>query len=161
MGEVLSAVGVNVLFEIAEVWGSFLGEIFSFFGEAPVLFFEPSSLSSFFFFIMASLELALTGAVFFLGDGLITSSDMFRWILDGLLVLPAVESVWLFLGNAVGGCFSSEPLRAWRRAQKINLTSTSKQSSKPECACVVAFITFFGWGSLSSMASVLANSSSS
>lgn len=111
LGEVFSAVGVNVMSELDEVTGSFLGEIFTFLGEGDVLLFGPSPLSSSFFFIVASLELALTGAGFFLGDGLITSSDVLRLILDGLPVLPAAESVWLFLGNVVGS-FSSEPLRA-------------------------------------------------
>lgn len=115
MGEV----GVNVMLELDGVTGSFLGEIFTFLGEGDALLFGPSSLSSSFFFIMASLELALAVAGFFLGDGLITSSDALLLILDGLLVLPAAGSVWLFLGNVVGIRFSSEPLRAWKRGQKI------------------------------------------
>lgn len=107
--------------ELDDVRGSFLGEIFTFLGEGDVLLFGPSSLSSSFFFIMASLELALTVAGFFLGDGLITSSVVLRLILDGLLVLPAAESLRLFLGNALGICFSSDPLRAWKRRLYKNL----------------------------------------
>lgn len=112
LGEVLSAVGVvpvlgvNVFSEMDEAWGSFLGEIFILVG---VLLFTPSFLSSSFFFIMASLELAFTGAVVFLGDGLTTSSDTLVFEL-----LPgAAASVAFFLGLVVKICFSSEPLRAW------------------------------------------------
>lgn len=109
LGEIVTAVGVvpvlgvNFLSELVEESGSFLGEIFIFVGEYDVLLFSPSSLSSSFFFIMASLELVLTGTGFFLGDGLITSSDMLslRLVFDGLLVLPATESELLFLGSVV------------------------------------------------------------
>lgn len=123
LGENLTVVpvlGVNFFSELGEAMGSFLGEIFIFVGEISVLLFGPSSLSSSFFFIMASLELALTEAGFFLGDGLITSSDMLplRSVFDELLVLPAAESVLLFWGNAAG--FSSEPLRAWTRTHAQN-----------------------------------------
>lgn len=111
---VVPALGVNFLSELDEARGSFLGENFIFVGEIGVLLFGPLSFSSSFFFIMASLELALAEAGFFLGDGLITSSDMLplRLVFDGLLVLPAAESVLLFVGKAG---FSSEPLRAWMR----------------------------------------------
>lgn len=120
LGEIVTAVGVvpvlgvNFLSELVEASGSFLGEIFIFVGEYDVLLFSPSSLSSSFFFIMASLELVLTGTGFFLGDGLITSSDMLplRLVFDGLLVLPAAESELLFLGSVVEAGLSSEPLRA-------------------------------------------------
>lgn len=106
---VVPVLGVNFMSELDEERGSFLGENFIFVGEIGVLLFGPSSLSSSFFFIMASLELAL--GAFFLGDGLITSSDMLplRLVFDRPLVLPAAESVLLFVGKAG---FSSEPLRA-------------------------------------------------
>lgn len=111
---VVPVLGVNFLSELDEARGSFLGENFIFAGEIGVLLFGPLSLSSSFFFIMASLELA----GFFLGDGLITSSDMLplRLVFDGPLVLPAAESVLLFVGKAA---FSSEPLRAWMTHKMI------------------------------------------
>lgn len=120
LGEIVAAVGVvpvlgvNFLSEIDEACASFLGEIFVFVGEKDTLLFSPSPLSSSLFFIMANLELVLTGALFFLGDGLITSSDtpLFRLVFDGLLVLLAAESEPLFLGSEVGGGLSSELLRA-------------------------------------------------
>lgn len=120
LGEVLSAVGVvpalgvNVFSEIDEARGSFLGEMFILVG---VLLFAPSSFSSSFFFIMASLELVFTGAAVFLGDGLTTSSDTLRLVFDAPLKLPAAASVLLFLGVVVKPCFSSEPLRAWMGRQ--------------------------------------------
>lgn len=120
LGEIVAAVGVvpvlgvNFLSEINEDCGSFLGEFFVFVGEKDALLFSPSSFSSSLFFIMASLELVLTGTLFFLGDRLITPSDtpLFRLVFDGLLVLLAAESESLFLGSEVGDGFSSELLRA-------------------------------------------------
>lgn len=103
LGEILTAVGtvpilgVNFLSELDEASGSFLGEIFT-----GALVFSPPSLSSSFFFITASLELVLTGTGFFLGDGLMASSEM----------LPAAESELPFFGNVARAGFSSEPLRA-------------------------------------------------
>lgn len=119
---VVPVLGVNFLSELDEASGSFFGEIFIFVGEIGVLLFIPPSLSSSLFFIMATLELALTGTGFFLGVGLITSSDKLplRLVFDGLLVLPAAESVLLFLRNVVGAGFSSEPLRALRRTHTQN-----------------------------------------
>ncbi len=104
LGEVFTAVGVvpvlgvNFFSELDEGRGSFLGEIFIFEGEFEVSLFVRPSLSSSFFFIMASLELVLTGTGLFLGDGLMTSSDLLPLCLvfDGLLLLPAAESVMLF-----------------------------------------------------------------
>lgn len=72
---VVPVLGVNFMSEIDEVTGSFLGEILILVGVSGVLLFCPSFLSSSLFFIMASLELVLTGAWLFLGDGLITSSN--------------------------------------------------------------------------------------
>lgn len=119
---VVPVLGVNFLSELDEASGSFLGEIFIFVGETGVLLFSPPSLSSSLFFIMASLELALARTGFFLGDGLIMSSDTLplRSVFDGLLVLPAAESVLLFLGNVAEAGFSSEPLRAWKRTRTQN-----------------------------------------
>lgn len=120
MGEV-SVLGVNCMSELDDARGSFLGEIFTFAGEYGVFFFSSSSLSSSFFFIMASLELILTGSEFFFGVGLTASSDTFplRVNFDGLLVLLAAGFELIFLGDAVGAVFSSEPLRAWRKTHKI------------------------------------------
>ena len=67
---VVPVFGVDFLSETDEAGDSFFGEKYIFVGEECVLGFDPSS----FFFIKASLELALTGL--FLGDGLITSSDV-------------------------------------------------------------------------------------
>lgn len=121
LGETLTAVGVvavlgvNFLSMLGEAIGSFLGEIFIFAGEAVVLLLCSSSL----FFIMASLELVLTGAGLFRGDGLIMSSVtlLLRLVLAGLLVLPAAESELLFLGNVVGAGLSSLSLRALKNKQ--------------------------------------------
>ena len=104
LGDVLSAVGVvpvlavNFMYELDEAMGSFLGEVLILEGEMRVLLVDAVLFSSSLFFIMASLELALTGERFFLGVGLITSSDLI--VVGGLLGLPAAESVQLFLGNA-------------------------------------------------------------
>lgn len=122
LGETLTTVGVvpvlgvNFLSMLGEAIGSFLGEIFIFLGEAVVLLLLSSSL----FFIMASLELVLTGAGLFRGDGLIMSSVtlLLRLVLAGLLVLPAAESELLFLGNVVGAGFSSLSLRALKNKQE-------------------------------------------
>lgn len=122
LGETLTTVGVvpvlgvNFLSMLGEAIGSFLGENFIFVGEAVVcLLLCSSSL----FFIMASLELVLTGAGLFRGDGLIMSSVtlLLRLVLAGLLVLPAAESERLFLGNVVGSALSSLSLRALKNKQ--------------------------------------------
>lgn len=111
MGDVLTEVGVapilgvNFLSELGEEGGSFLGEIFNFVGETGVLIFCPSCFSSSRFFINASLVLALSGTVFFWGEGLITSSNM-------LLLGLVFESELLFLGDDEGIGFSLEPVRA-------------------------------------------------
>lgn len=112
---VVPVLGVNFLSMLGEAIGSFLGESFIFLGEAVVLLLCSSSL----FFIMASLELVLTGAGLFRGDGLIMSSVtlLLRLVLAGLLVLPAAESEQLFLGNVVGAGLSSLPLRALKNKQ--------------------------------------------
>lgn len=121
LGEILTTVGVvpvlgvNFLSMLGEAIGSFLGEIFIFLGEAVVLLLCSSSL----FFIMASLELVLTGAGLFRGDGLIMSSVklLLRLVLAGLLVLAAAESELLFLGNVLRAGLSSLSLRALKNKQ--------------------------------------------
>lgn len=115
---VVPILGVNFLSMLGEAIGSFLGEIFIFLGEAVVLLLCSSSL----FFIMASLELVLTGAGLFRGDGLIMSSVtlLLRLVLAGLLVLPAAESELLFLRNVDGAGLSSLSLRALKNKQAKN-----------------------------------------
>lgn len=63
---------MTFLSEIDEVIGSFLGESFIFLGEMVILLPDDSSLTSSLFFIIASLELVLTGAGLFFGDGPLT-----------------------------------------------------------------------------------------
>lgn len=62
----------SFLSEIGEAIGSFLGEGFIFAGEMVIWLRGGSSLASSLFFIMASLELVLTGAGLFFGDGPLT-----------------------------------------------------------------------------------------
>lgn len=54
--------------ELDEVIVSFLGESFIFLGEMVILLTGESSLTSSLFFIIASLELDLTGAGLFFAD---------------------------------------------------------------------------------------------
>lgn len=100
------ALGVHFFSEINDGADSFLGVIFSFVGEIVIFFFDISFCSSF-LFIMASLELVLTGL--FLGDGLMISSDLLPlcWGFNGLHLLLGAESVVLLVLMV-----SSEPLRA-------------------------------------------------
>lgn len=104
---VVAVFGVNFLSIAGEVTDSFLGEIFVFVGDAALLFRSSSLL-----FIKASLELALAGAGLFLGDGLITSSEMLllRLVLAGLLVLATAGE--LFLDDVTEDDLSSLLLRA-------------------------------------------------
>lgn len=117
LGDVLTAVGEDPVLGVnfmGEARGSFLGEIFV--GGMWFLLFGCIAFSSSFFFIMASLELALAGeGFFFFGDGLMMSSDLMWLLCDGLLLLPAAEFVLLSVGTAAGVCFSSKPFRAWMK----------------------------------------------
>lgn len=98
IGDVLTAMGVVPVLAMNflpdEGSGSFLGEILTFVGVADLLPFEPASCSSFFFFMVASLELTLTGAASFLGVGPIASSDALplRLVFEGL---PESLRAWM------------------------------------------------------------------
>lgn len=101
---------MNFTSETGDVSGSFLGEALFFVG---VLFLGPSSFTSSFFFIIASLELVLMG-LFLGGDGLILTSDRLPLVFEGLLVLPTpAAAVLLFSGVVLGPGLSTETLRAW------------------------------------------------
>lgn len=90
----VSALWVTFLSEIDEVIGSFLGESFIFLGEMVILLPGDSSLTSSLFFIIASLELVLTGAGLFFGDGPLTFwVVLIRWpFFAGLPPFSTAES---------------------------------------------------------------------
>lgn len=106
---VVPALGVNFSPVLEEPSGSFLGENFILEGELAVLLLGPALFSSSFLFIVDSLELLLIGACTFLGDGLITFSEVLRLTFVTLLA-SAAASPTLFLGVVL--CFSSAFLRA-------------------------------------------------
>lgn len=98
--------------------GSFLGEIFIL---VCALLLVALSLSSSLFFNIPSLELGLSGAGFFSGEGPIRSSDM----------LSSLSSEFLFRWNA-STFFSSELLRTWMRTRNKTKIGFEKKNCRHE-----------------------------